>query len=53
MSLGHDFENGMQLATFHLERRIKKLDDFERDEADAYLWRAGHLNVKEKEMTIC
>ena len=43
----------MQLATFHLERRIKNLDDFERDEADAYLWRAGHLNVKEKQMTIC
>ena len=33
--------------------RIKNLDDFERDEADAYLWRAGLLNVKEKGMTIC
>ena len=33
--------------------RIKNLDDFERDEADAYLWRAGVLNVKKKEMTIC
>ena len=32
--------------------RIKNLDDFERDEADAYLWRAGLLNVKEKEMAI-
>ena len=32
--------------------RIKKLDDFERDEADACLWRAGLLNVKENEMTI-
>ena len=32
--------------------RIKKLDDFERDKADAYLWRAGALNVKEKEITI-
>ena len=39
----------------HLTRncRIKNLDDFERDEADANLWRAGLLNVKEKEMTIC
>ena len=38
----------------HLTRncRIKNLDDFERDEADAYLWRAGLLNVKEKGMTI-
>ena len=26
------------------------MDDFERDEADAYLWRAGLLNVKEKGM---
>ena len=39
----------------HLTRhcRIKNLDDFERDEADAYFWRAGVLNVKKKEMTIC
>ena len=29
--------------------RIKNLDDFEIDEADDYLWRAGLLNVKEKE----
>ena len=29
--------------------RIKNLDDFEIDEADGYLWRAGLLNVKEKE----
>ena len=33
--------------------RVKNLDDFERDEADAYLWRAELLNVKEKGMTIC
>ena len=33
--------------------RIKNLHDFERDEADAYLWRAGLLNLKEKGMTIC
>ena len=29
------------------------MDDFERDEADVYLWRAGLLNVKEKGMTKC
>ena len=33
--------------------RIKNLDDFERDEAEAYLWGAGLLNVKEKGMIIC
>ena len=33
--------------------RIKNFDDFERDEADGYLRRAGILNVKEKGMTIC
>ena len=32
--------------------RIKNLDGFERDEADAHLWRAGLLNEKEKRMTI-
>ena len=32
--------------------RIKKFDDFEKDEVDAYLLRAGPLNVKEKGMTI-
>ena len=39
----------------HLSRncRIKNLDDFERDAVDAYLWRAGLLNMKEKGMTIC
>ena len=26
------------------------MDDFQRDEADLYLWRAGLLNVKEKRM---
>ena len=32
----------------HLTRncRIKNLDDFERDEADVYLWRVGLLNMK-------
>ena len=33
--------------------RIKNLDDFDRDEADTYFWRAELLNVKEKGMTIC
>ena len=32
---------------------IKNLDDFEGDEANKYLWGAGILNVKDKEMTIC
>ena len=27
---------------------VKNLDDFERDEADVYLWRTGPVNVKEK-----
>ena len=33
---------------FIRNRRIKNFDDFERDETDAYWWRAGILNVKEK-----
>ena len=39
----------------HLTRncRIKNLDDFEKDEADVNLRRAGLLNKKEKGMTIC
>ena len=40
------------LQHFTRNCRIKNLDDFERDEADTYLWRAGLLNVKEKVMTI-
>ena len=32
---------------------IKNLDDFERDETDAYLCRAGLLDMREKGMTIC
>ena len=40
------------LQRFTRNCRIKNFDDFERDEADAYLWRAGLLNVKEKGMTI-
>ena len=42
----------MQLATFHQKLRIKNLDGFERDEADASLCRAGLLNVREKGMNI-
>ena len=41
------------LQHFTRNHRIKNLDDFERDEADAYLWTAGLLNVKENRMTIC
>ena len=41
------------LEHFSRNCRIKNLDDFEPDEADAYLQRAGLLNVKEKGMTIC
>ena len=41
------------LQHFTRNCRIKNLDDFERDEADAYLWRAGLLNMKEEGMTIC
>ena len=40
------------LEHFTRNCRNKNLDDFERDEADAYLWRAGVLNVKKKGMTI-
>ena len=41
------------LQHFTRNCRIKNLDDFERDETDAYLRRVGLLNVKEKGMTIC
>ena len=40
------------LQHFTRSFRIKNLDDFERDEADAYLWREGFLNMKDKGMTI-
>ena len=42
----------MQLAIFHQKLCIKNLDDFERDDADTYLWRAELLNVKDKGMTM-
>ena len=40
------------LEHFTRNCRNKNFDDFERDEADAYLWRVGVLNVKKKGMTI-
>ena len=36
----------------YFSRNFEK-DDFEKDEAEAYLWRAGLLNVKEKGKIIC
>ena len=41
------------LQHFTRNCRIKNLDDFQRDEADTCLWRAGLLNVKGKGVTIC
>ena len=41
------------LQYFDRNCRIKNLDEFERDETDAYLWRAGLLNIKEKGVTTC
>ena len=41
------------LQHFTRNCRIKNLGDFERDEIDAFLWKAGLLNVKKKGMTIC
>ena len=56
MSNLYDFEGILKTECNlqHLTRscRIKNLDDFERDEADVYLWSAGLLKVKEKGMTI-
>ena len=40
------------LQHFTTNCRIKNFYEFEKDEADAYLWRAGLVNVKEKGMTI-
>ena len=40
------------LQHFTRNCRIKNFDDFERDETDANVWKAGLLNVKEKGMTI-
>ena len=41
------------LQHFTRNCRIKNLDDFERDEANSYLWTAGLLNVNGKGITIC
>ena len=45
-------ETECNLQHFTRNCKIKNLDDFERDEADTYLWRARLLNVKKKRMTI-
>ena len=50
---GRILKTEYNLQLFTRNCRIKNLDDFERDEANAYLSRAGLLNVKEKGMTIC
>ena len=42
----------MQLSHFTKNCRFQNLDDFERDDADTYLRRAGLLNLKEKGMNI-
>ena len=46
-------ETEWNLKHFTRNYRIKNLDDFKRDDADAYLWRLRLLNVKEEIMTIC
>ena len=56
MSNRCDFDRTLKteckLQHFTRNCRIKNLDDFKKDETDAYLWRAGLLNVKEKGMSI-
>ena len=47
------FKTDYNLQHFIRNCRFENLDDFERHEADTYLWRAGLLNLKEKGMTIC
>ena len=51
-----DFDRSLKtkcnLQNFTRNHRTKNLDNLERDEADAHLWTAGLLNVKEKGMTI-
>ena len=46
-------KNEYNLYDFTRNCRIKNLNDFETDNADEYLWRAGSSNVKEKGMSIC
>ena len=36
------------LQHFTRNCRTENLDDFEKDEANVYLWRTGPLNVKEE-----
>ena len=52
MWLWQNFENRMQLATFHQKLHNSEFEWDETDETDAYLWREGLLNVKEKGMAI-
>ena len=56
MSNRCDFDRTLKteckLQYFTRNCRIKNLDDFKKDEAHAYLWRAGLLNVKEQGMSI-
>ena len=40
------------LEHFTRNCRINNFDDFERDEEDAYFWRAGLVNVKKQGMAI-
>ena len=40
------------LQQFTRNCRIKNLDDFEKDEAERYFWRAELLNVNDKGMAI-
>ena len=44
MRLWQNFESECNLQHFTRNSRMKNLDKFERDEADA--WRAGLLNMK-------
>ena len=57
MSNAFDFDRTLKtesnLPHFNRNCIIKNLDDFERDEADVCLWRAGLLNPKKKGITIC
>ena len=41
------------LQHFIRKCRVKNLDDFVEDKAEASWWRAGLLNVKEKRIAIC
>ena len=53
MWLWQNFESWMQPAKFIRNCRINNLDDFEREETDAYLRRARVLNGRERGMTLC